>query len=400
MGENGDPPKPDLYLPSDSEKSHNTRGDLSKVAVAYFPTVPDVWATARYQHVMALAQAVEDFTLITHNTPSNRLQTLATRTERIGGSVKEKVQSACQIARERLGDGDPFVTTFHYEPALAGFCASTLSKITWVVDIYDAPAQYRFNAPRSHHEISSRILESVLQRADLGIHSSSPDTPFRYGFREDFISNGSSVERTNPSLPSLDPLKLVWIGSPQLDRGGMILLKSLVQTDADVHVNVVGDNYEKTASQATELGADSLLTFHGRLNHSDALEIARNAHVGFAVLPSRPDWRFATPIKVGDYLATGTIPMMSDFPGMRYMVGECGRYLKPDVSAVATALEEMASLSQSEFETEYRHVVDRARQIDWSRIRTQIATKFLTASRRRDNSGALIVRDYLSDQTN
>lgn len=387
MSKNGDPPMSDLYLPGHSEESHNTVGNPSEAAVAYFPTIPDVWATARYQHVMALAQAVEDFTLITHNTPPTRLQNLATRTEHVGGSFREKVQSSCQVARERLGNDDPFVTTFHYESALAGFCASTLSKITWVVDIYDAPAQYRLNAPRSHHNISSRVLESALQRADLGIHSSSPDTPFRYGFREEFISNGSSVERTSPFLPQLDPLKLVWIGSPQLDRGGTVLLEALVQTDADVHVNVVGADYEKTATRATELGVDSLLTFHDRLNHSDALEIARNAHVGFAVLPSRPDWRFATPIKVGDYLATGTIPIMSDFPGMRYMAGECGRFLEPSASAAATVLDEMASLSQSEFETEYRQVVDRAHQIDWSRIRAQVATKTLTAARCQDNLG-------------
>lgn len=184
----------------------------------------------------------------------------------------------------------------------------------------------------------------------------------------------------------MEPLKVAWIGSPRLDRGGSILLEALLQSDAEVHVDVVGEDYEETAAKATVLGVDSSLTFLGRQSHSDALERARNSHVGFAVLPSRPDWRFATPIKVGDYLATGTIPVMSDFPGMRYMAGGCGYYVDPDPSALATTLEGIAALSNSELETEYQRVVDRANQIDWSRVRTQIATEVLTALSRRPGS--------------
>lgn len=350
---------------------------MNRVAY-YVPTVPDVWSTDRYQHALALTEAATHSLLIANNPLPEPLRSDADDfvVLTVDGTLA-KAREAARQARNWLADDGTYVTSYHYEAALSGLLADQRG-VRWVPDVYETPAQYRLNQPRTYHQVTSRGLERVLAQADRAVHSFHPDTPYQYGRERRFLTNGSPVSQIDPAYPDDDPLRMVWVGSPRLDRGGEILVRALASAPAEYDVDVYGTTDQNVVELASELGVDDALTFHGWVSHAEALDAIQQATVGYAVLPPRTDWRYAPAIKIGEYLAGGTIPLVSDFPGSRYVADEAGQYVDPRWDSVAAGLADIAAMSAPTRRDRMRESRERGEAIPWEHIRA----RFVEAIRR------------------
>lgn len=338
----------------------------------YFPTVSANPQVPEHQHPLALGESEADALIITHEEPPEEIEKLASVEVLDSGGVTDRARQAATLACRHLGRNDPFVTTFHYEAAAAGKLAGLRGR-RWVLDCWDAPVQYRLNNPGTHHGVASRALEPLLRRAETGVHISAEPTPHTFGRQSRFLTNGAPVDRVEATVPEKSPgeLRLVWLGSPRFDRGGRILVEALRYVEATVHVDVYGGDFGPTQGHAVRRGVEREMEFHGRVPPEQSLEAAEKAHAGYCVLPPREDWLFATPVKVGEYLAAGAVPLVSSFAGMAAMARGAGEYVEPTPAAVADGIERLAALDHEELEQRARAGRAEAERIAWSTIREQ-----------------------------
>lgn len=98
-----------------------------------------------------------------------------------------------------------------------------------------------------------------------------------------------------------------------------------------------------------ELVADSRLpperlVYHGQLTHGETIGVLAGWDVGAALFAPLEDFYFS-PLKVGEYMAAGACPVVSDLPPLRDLLGHGERGVlveAGDVAAFAHALVELA----------------------------------------------------------
>jgi glycosyltransferase involved in cell wall biosynthesis len=281
-----------------------------------------------------------------------------------------RARKASSLAEEFLAPDDPFVTTWHYTPALAG----TLTDRPWVVDVYDDPRQIYFNKPQFIHSLLTRVLYRLLRRADRAVHTIHPNFPRLAGQDRRFALNGAATDviEVEPK-PARDPLRCIWVGNPWLDRGMKPVLRAMDRLDNGVKLDVYGRAYKEAASYAERLGVMRDVTFHGRKSHGDVLEAMGSAHVGLSTYPYREDWFYSYPIKIGEYLASGTIPLASDFPGARAVASGAGVYTNPKAEAIAERLRRLCNIDEKRFSDMQGSCRRRAEAISWREERAWFA---------------------------
>lgn len=356
--------------------------------VYYIPKIPDSKSTTRYNHAIALARCAKSSILITNINPPKYireefdlvyvlgkiadLRTVIKRAHqarKIVSAVKE------QSRNERI----VYITHFSYAQALSGF----LSDVYWIVDVFDDPLQLSIRRSiSSPHQIASRALLQIINKSDTSIITLHPDGPrSQLGRTTRFALNGSpasSVEYTVKSPKS--PLQYVWVGKTKVGWGIEILLNSLTSVTADIIVDVYGEPISNAKSLATELDVRDQVRFHGAVSHKHALTAIENAHVGLCVLAPYDDFKYSFPIKVGEYLAAGTIPVMSDFPGMRMLARNAGIYIEPNHHDLANALQKLTDLSDENMKCLAGKARERAETISWEIERKRFADHVISSA--------------------
>lgn len=279
------------------------------------------------------------------------------------------VHKACNQSED---DRIVYVTSFHYAQALSGY----LSNVQWVVDIYDDPLQLSIRRSAfSPHQITSRVLLRILDNADVGISTLHPDGPRSHlGRSTRFALNGSPVSSIHPGTKlSRPPLHCVWVGKTEVGWGIELLLTSLSDIQEEIIVDVYGTPDSGAKSLATELGVHEQIQFHGTVSHEQVRTAIENAHVGLCVLTPYADFKYSFPIKVGEYLAGGTIPLVSNFPGIRMIARNAGIYIEPNPLDLTTALEKLATTSDNEMDFLADTARRRAEAISWKNERERFA---------------------------
>jgi|GEM_PF-2771961 len=341
--------------------------------VAYYaPNIPDVWSTDRYQHALAVTEYADRSMLIAHSELPDTLADMADDICVLSASNRFfRAREAADSIVDLLGRNATLLSAAHeYECVLAGTLAKAKG-VRWVPDVFETPAMPRLNRPRSLHQLTTRLLPVLINQAEMGIHSFHPNTPYQYCRERAFIPNGAPVSQIEAQYNDRDGLKVVLIGDrPALERGGEYLLRAINQLEnPSVTVDVCGNATEGMQDLSNKLGVSDRVHFHGWIAHRKALQYAKDADVGYAVLPPRPDFRFAPPIKVGEYLAAGTIPLLSDFPGSRYMAADSGTYVSPSVQSVVDALSLLLRSDSKELKRRSSISRERAEAISWESIR-------------------------------
>lgn len=321
--------------------------------IYYAPTIPPVETTARYVHAHRLGVHAETAALITDTAPPDKIKAVYDEVHIVDSDeILHEVYAALNIiraARREQATSPLLVTTFHYAKAVTGF----LTNVPWVVDVYDDPRQYVYNSPNSHHRFTMPVLKRVLARADRHVYAIHPATPGLKGDdrRYNLYGDGCPVSIIEPDIEFEErTLHGVWAGSPRMDRGLDIFIDALAHPGAptDFTIDVFGEPYADAEQYANQRGVNDLLTFHGRQPHNYLQNAIASAHFGLCILPPRPDWKYSFTIKVREYLAGGTVPIVSNFPGLRQIVGDAGLYVDPTPTAIVDGLQYLADLDMED----------------------------------------------------
>jgi len=343
--------------------------------IYYINSVPDIVSTTRYNHALGLAEGYKHSILLTHVAPPESIAEAYTRVEIINASTPiGRIRRAMEVINtaKRTTPDIRLVTTAQFEPVVTG----RVSRAEWTVDLYDDPLQGIRNDPVSRHQITDRLKTALVASAPRGVNTVHRDAPNQAGVDRKYCINGAPNEAITPQMVELSsPLRLVLAGKAKLQKGMRLVLDGLATCTADVQVDAYGTVDTETIEYARRVGVSHSVTFHGRTPHPEVLKAVSAAHAGLCVLPSREDWKHHYPIKVGEYLAGGTVPIASDYPGLREMVGDAGVYVDPSTEGVAEGLERLATMMTDE----YRRLTERARargnEIRWSRVRREFTRK-------------------------
>jgi glycosyltransferase involved in cell wall biosynthesis len=346
-------------------------------AVYYVPEIPANPSTTRYNHALGIANWTTSAALVTTtDQPPEKVasQFKEVRTLDATGTLsrsREARRFAEEWLESKTSGQSVFVTTFHYAPAFAGF----RSDHRWVVDVYDDPIQYALSNPRSYHTVTARALMRLLDRADRAVHTAHPSTPHRFTADQRFGVNGALASGLEPVERSVDEqFRCVCAGTKAGIGEALTAVKAI---DASVRLDVFGETQASTQRSAEEVSISTEIVFHGYQPGETIYTCIEGADVGFCILPRRKDWLYAYPVRVGEYLAGGTVPLASAFPGIRDLAREAGALVAPRATAVETALKWL--LKDRKRLVELKSVArQRAEEVSWERERRWFATQALT----------------------
>jgi len=347
------------------------------------PKIPDNPSTTRYNHARALIENFDQVHLISQYNPPDKLKDRFESVRLVPepnsvGSVLANLSTRVNTLNRLNRDNDIKLnlTTFHYLPAISGY----ISDLPWVVDMYDDPSQFAFNEG-AHHHFGIKVLNFLLNSSDGGLITLHPNFSQNYKFEKIYLMNGSPSDRVIPpsnheegrfKSNKEDGISAVWLGKTGIKDGMRILIDSLNQVDVHVDVDVFGTPYERSKTYAEEKSVDDALHFHGYVPHDELVKNLYKWDVGLCILPRREDWLYSYPIKVGEYMSAGMVPVVSDFPGINRMVGSAGFKVDPIPEELSSTLEEISNLDSKEWQEMSKNSRDRAETIAWRGIREEM----------------------------
>lgn len=339
--------------------------------IAYnIPNIPSNKSHTMYQHALAIAEFADTSHLITYNDPPSDIKrkfdelyvSNSQKASRIPVSAKRIANKVDSMTKEN----SIYITTFHLRSALSGF----FSNRNWVVDVYDDPYQMRFHGNNSPlRYVASFLLKHILKRADGGVNTLHPNAPRLFGNNKKFAMNGCLTSKINPKpKPKRDPVKAIWAGKAKKGWGLEILLESLTQTEVPIHIDIYGHTTEESKRLTSKMGVSENITFHGFVQSEKIARKIGEYHVGLCTLSEFPDWRYSYPIKIGEYLSGGVVPIVSEFPGMRLQAKDSAIYVSSS-EELADALEWVSNLDREEYKKMSKRARQRAEEIPWKRER-------------------------------
>jgi len=339
-------------------------------AVYYVPNVPSNGSVTEYNHALALGEEATNARLITYpEAPPSEVADPYDTVSVLSSSVPliraNRAAGMAERFDSRHRGETVFVTTFHYAPAFAGIRA----KLPWVVDVYDDPYQYVYNEPRSIHRLTGPALARMLGRADRGIYTAHPSTPHVFHENARFAVNGAPTDVLSPRDRAHERVRGVVAGTK---IGLETHVQAVAETGVPFHLDVFGDVSESERRCTGQLATNQSVTFHGYCAPEVVQSHVEASDVGFCLLTDRPDWQYAYPIRIGEYLAGGTVPIASDFPGIRDLVRNAGLLVDPRPGAIADAVRPVLADRDSLVRARER-ARTRATRIPWREERTWFA---------------------------
>lgn len=335
----------------------------------YTPSVVDGPNTTPYRHAKALGEHVPETLLLTGRPPPDELADVHQEVQILEGrghaGVLSNVRRARRLVNRRLGPDGVLVTGVGHGPTLAG----VLSDPTWVADVFDDPTQFvAENAGSWQHRLLTPGVLELLGRAPLAYITQHPSSPLQSGTDRVYGFNGAPVTDIVPGeKPSRPPLRAVVAGKVELRNGLDVALEGIARADAPVRFDVFGEPYTDTADYVETLGISEQVEFHGWVPSYDTVrDHIERAHVGLCLWPERRDWDYSYPLKVGEYLAGGAIPVLTPRPGMADLAGDVGVYCD-SATEVARAFERIATLSSSALDQRTDAVRKRAETVPQQR---------------------------------
>lgn len=346
--------------------------------IYYIPNISSNRSTTRYNHAVGVGSAARNSALLTY--PDSPPSSVASHYDQVNvlssSAPVVRAYRATNYAKrfaQRHHDPSVFITTFHYAPSLSGFYSS----LPWVVDVYDDPYQYGYNADRKIYQLTTPVLIRLLSHADRGIYTVHPSTPHVFHDQPRFAINGAPLDSLTPRANSDRALRCVVAGS-KIDLETH--LSAIAKVDGQVEVDVFGAISATKRQQAASLGVADSITFHGRSDPSTVKQTVERSDVGFCLLPARTDWQYAYPIRIGEYLAGGTVPIATDLRGIRDLARSAGIFVDLTPKAIAKALTMLLN-NPSILEQKKRRSRRRVGQIPWTDERDWFTRQALSIDR-------------------
>jgi glycosyltransferase involved in cell wall biosynthesis len=186
------------------------------------------------------------------------------------------------------------------------------------------------------------VATAVARRCDLTVVADDHVPPLQAGNR--LVVRNEPDPRLLPShvAPSEHP-RAVYVGDVRRTRGLTAMLAA-VEGAPGWRLDVVGPVAAADQAWLAQRLADApdlaaRVRWHGRLTPRRSWEVASGAWAGLCLLEATPAFVDAVPSKLYEYLAAGIVPVVSDLPRQRALVGEVGSgVVVADASAAAAAL--------------------------------------------------------------
>lgn len=335
----------------------------------YTPSVVDGPNTTPYRHAKALGEHVPETLLLTGRYPPDEIADVYREVEILDGrgyaGILSNVRRARRLVNRRLESDGVLVTGVGHGPTLTG----VLSDPTWVADVFDDPTQFSAeNSGSWTHRLLTPVVLELLVLARLAYITQHPSSPLQSGKEQVYGFNGAPVIDIVPGeKPARPPLRAVVAGKVEVRNGLDVALDGIAKADVPVQFDVFGKPYADAADYAEALGLSDQVEFHGWVASYDTVrDHIERAHVGICLWPERRDWDYSYPLKVGEYLAGGAIPVLTPRPGMADLAGDVGVYCESAIE-VARAFERIATLSSSALDQRTDAVRKRAETVPQQR---------------------------------
>lgn len=326
-----------------------------------------------FNHAVSIGKKADKSILFTHTDPPSEIKSKFDTTKIISGSTPfTRIINSVRSANNLIdGDDWRYISTYHYEPSLSAYlcCAD------WILDANENPRKMTISHNSSKlNYIINPIFRRIANKAKVSVQTSHPASPDRYGEETRYVSNGA-VTKNMPELPveKFNNKKMVWSGAK---KGTEIALEALSMMDDPITIDIYGDVPDHM-KDVQDLGIDNYVNFKGRVPHKKILSELPHYTMGLCTLPRRQDFVYAHPLKIGEYLANGVIPIMSDFPGMRAMARGTGIYTDPEPEQVASSIETIMELNKDDLRERAHECQSRAIEISWEKERDWFAEQAL-----------------------
>ena len=115
--------------------------------------------------------------------------------------------------------------------------------------------------------------------------------------------------------------KFVYHGRLDKHRGILDFMDHIVawnNVGIACHLTLIGEGTAVSVIKKREADNPDLFTLKGRMPHHEALEHLKEHHIGILPMPATKVWKLASPLKRGEYLASGLLVVGLDHEGHRF----------------------------------------------------------------------------------
>jgi hypothetical protein len=346
-------------------------------SIYYIKDIPNILSVTQFNHALAIANHDSTSALLIHEPPPAEIDEAyeyvrVIRSRTPIGRIYDALELINTIVEQN--SSVILITAGQIEPVVAG----RMSNADWVVDLYDDPLQGIRNNPISRHQITDRVLRHLVAGAPFGSNTLHQNAPNKAGVKKVYCINGAPTDLIeHRRIEYSSPLRAVIAGKVTLDKGMDLIIDGVSRSNASIVIDAFGAVNDKTLQYCDSVGVSNQIRFHGKSCHEKVRRAITDSHIGLCVLPKRGDWMYHYPIKLGEYLAGGTIPLASDFPAFIQLAGESGIYVEPSPKGVAGGLEEIEALSQMDYQKRLDAVIARGEDVNWSSVRERFAETVL-----------------------
>ena len=168
-----------------------------------------------------------------------------------------------------------------------------------------------------------------------------------------------------------DGWKFVYHGRLDKHRGLLEFMKHIVAwNDIGIasQLTLIGEGSAVSDIKKRITKHPELFTLQGRMPHNDVLAELKNHHIGILPMPAKKVWKLASPLKRGEYLASGLLVVGLDHQGHRFD-DEVGSWMQlHDTSILRTKISSfLNSMSNEEFSRLSQSAIDYANEhLSWS----------------------------------
>ena len=169
-----------------------------------------------------------------------------------------------------------------------------------------------------------------------------------------------------------DAWKFVYHGRLDKHRGILEFMKHIVAwNDIGIasQLTLIGEGSAVSDIKMRITKHPDLFTLKGRIPHQEVLGELKNHHIGILPMPATKVWKLASPLKRGEYLASGLMVVGLDHQGHRFD-GGVGPWIQlHDASILRTKISSLLnSMSDEEFSECSQTAIEYARShLPWSR---------------------------------
>lgn len=316
-------------------------------------------------------------------------------------------------------DADIVFTLQGGEAVLPSYIVKTVLNRTWVLLVPDVlegrysviknfSTETKYGLRRVYHQARFKIELLATEYCDIAVYS---DLSEFIDFNEPsnvLLKGGVDCTGIKGPVqrPKKDPetIRVLYVGNMYYQRGIDILLGAIELVEKDVELKLIGPT-PNDAARSDDFGdflevpfiemveALANVEYLGELGHEEVLDELVLADIGICLLPYErglDNFRYSYPIKIFEYMATGTAVIATETDPTSDLLSECQLLAANDPALLAAAISRLGS-SRNALEQIKTDNLERVRDHCWESLRRDLDDRLseLVAEQRERETGCL-----------